>query len=91
MDGAFRLAAEVLLVRQFPPEPDMPEFALVPGDSQQKSLHQAFKTVALVPFGKGYGAVLGEDVVEGHGRTPENNEPCYSIPECPKRKSKKRD
>ena len=76
---------------EFPPKPHMPEFAPVPGDRQQKGLHQAFKTVALVPFGKGYGAVFGEDVVEGHGRTPENNGPCYSIPERPKRKSKKRD
>lgn len=58
------LAAKVFLVRKFPPKPHMPGFALVPRDSQQKSLHQAFKTVALVPFGKGYGAVFGEDVVE---------------------------
>ena len=42
----------------------MPEFVPVPGDRQQKGLHQAFKTVALVPFGKGYGAVFGEDIVE---------------------------
>lgn len=68
----------------------MPEFALVPRDGLQKSLHQAFKTVALVAFGKGNSAVFGEDVVEGHGGgTPEKEGhiPCY--PGTSKKKIKK--
>lgn len=60
------LAAKFFPVRELVPEPDMPERALIPGDGLQKRLHQAFKTVALIPFGKGYGAVFGKEVVEGH-------------------------
>lgn len=46
----------------------MPERARIPRHRLQKSLHEPFETVALIPLGKGYRAVLGEDIVEGgHG------------------------
>ena len=61
------LAAEVLLVREFLPEPDMPERARIPRHRLQKSLHEPLETVALVAFGKGNGAVPGKDILKGHG------------------------
>lgn len=61
------LAAEVLLVRKFPPEPDMPERARIPRHRLQKSLHEPLETVALVAFGKGNSAVSGKNILKGHG------------------------
>lgn len=61
------LAAEVLLVRKFPPEPDMPERARIPRHRLQKSLHEPLETVALVAFGKGNSAVLDKNILKGHG------------------------
>lgn len=61
------LAAEILLVRKFPSEPDMPEHARIPRHRLQKCLHEPLETVALVAFGKGNGAVLGKNILKGHG------------------------
>ena len=61
------LAAEVPFVRKFPPEPDMPERPRIPRHGLQKSLHEPLETVALVAFGKGNGAILGKNVLKGHG------------------------
>ena len=46
------LAAKVFLVGELPPKPDMTERALMPRHGLQERLHQTFKTVALVAFGK---------------------------------------
>ena len=61
------LAAEVLLVRKFPPEPDMPEHPRIPRNRLQKSLHEPLETVSLVAFGKGNGTVLGKNILKSHG------------------------
>lgn len=77
------LAAEVLLVRKFPPEPDMPECARIPRNRLQKSLHEPLETVALVAFGKGNSAVLGKNILKGHGAFSLKKDGMSAYPKTP--------